>query len=107
VPYLLGETLANCNEFRPQENRDEGDRNARLLAADREARFALARASCVIDAYTSSATSYQEIACLFTSGRSGAVVVAATPSGLWQARSADFGKARSAVLERAVSSFTL
>ena len=52
----------------------------------------------MIDAYTTSLTTYQEIACLVSGPRSSNVVVAAAPARLWQERSA--------VLERAVSSFS-
>jgi hypothetical protein len=97
TPKQGAETLANWSRFRPRKNRAEGARNVRLLAATSDAHFRSARGSCVIDAYTTSAATYEEIACLVTGPRSSDVVVAAAPAGLWQARSA--------VLERAVSSF--
>jgi hypothetical protein len=52
----------------------------------------------VIDTYSTTLTTYEEIACL-VSGGSSAVVVAAVPAERWQERSA--------VLERAVSSFVV
>jgi hypothetical protein len=97
TPKQGAETLANWIRFRPRKNRAEGARNVRLLAATSDARFRSARGSCVIDTYTTSAATYEEIACLVAGPGSSDVVVAAAPAGLWQARSA--------VLERAVSSF--
>jgi hypothetical protein len=98
TPKQGAETLANWSRFRPQKNRAEGARNVRLLAATSGAHFRSARGSCVIDAYTTSLTTYQEIACLVSGPGSSDVVVAAAPARLWQERSA--------VLERAVSGFS-
>ena len=99
TPKQGAETLANWSRFRPQKNRAEGARNVRLLAAASDAHFRSARGSCVIDAYTTSLTSYQEIACLVSGARSSEVVVAAAPTGRW--------REHVAVLERAVSSFVV
>jgi hypothetical protein len=97
TPKQGAETLANWSRFRPQKNRAEGARNVRLLAATSAPHFRTARGSCVIDAYTTSLTTYDEIACLVSGPSSSNVVVAAAPARRWQERSA--------VLERAVSSF--
>ncbi len=97
TPRQGAETLANWSRFRPRKNREEGDRNVRLRAASEDLRFRAARGSCVIDSYTTSVTSYEEIACLVSGAHSSSVVVAAAPTRLW--------RQRSAVLERAVSSF--
>jgi hypothetical protein len=97
TPKQGAETLANWSRFRPRKNRAEGARNVRLLAATSDVRFRSARASCVIDSYATSLTTYEEIACLVSGGNASSVVVAAAPIRLWQRRSA--------VLERAVSSF--
>jgi hypothetical protein len=97
TPKQGAETLANWSRFRPQKNRAEGARNVRLLAATSAAHFRSARGSCVIDAYTTSLATYQEIACLVSGRGSSNVVVAAAPARLWQEHAA--------VLERAVSSF--
>jgi len=96
TPKQGAETLANWSRFRPQKNRAEGARNVRLLAATNDAHFRSARGSCVIDAYTTSLTTYEEIACLVSRPGSSEVVVAAAPTQLWQERTA--------ALERAVSS---
>jgi hypothetical protein len=99
TPKQGAETLANWSRFRPQKNRAEGARDVRLVAATRNAQVGSARGSCVIDAYTTSVTTYQEIACLVSGHGFSDVVVAAAPARLWQERSA--------VLERAVSSFAV
>jgi hypothetical protein len=99
TPRQGAETLANWSRFRPQKNRAEGARNVRLLAATSHAQFRSARGSCVVDAYTTSLTTYQEIACLVSGPGSSEVVVAAAPARLW--------RERSAALERAVSSFVV
>jgi hypothetical protein len=98
TPKQGAETLANWSRFRPQKNRAEGARNVRLLAATSAAQFRSAHGSCVIDTYSTTLTTYEEIACL-VSGGSSAVVVAAVPAERWQERSA--------ALERAVSSFVV
>jgi hypothetical protein len=97
TPKQGAETLANWSRFRPQKNREEGARNVRVLAATSDANFGSAHGSCVIDRYSTSVTSYQEIACLVSDRGSSNVVVAAVPTRLWQEHEA--------LLERAVSSF--
>ncbi len=97
TPRQGAETLANWSRFRLQKNRSEGERDEHLLAAAGELPFRSARGSCVIDSYTTSLTTYEEIACLVSGAHSSSVVVAAAPAGLW--------RVRSVVLERAVSSF--
>jgi hypothetical protein len=97
TPKQGAETLANWSRFRPRKNRAEGARNVRLLAATSDAHFPSAHGSCVIDVYATSLTTYREIACLVSGAGSSNVVVAAAPVRRWQERSA--------VLERAVSSF--
>jgi hypothetical protein len=97
TPRQGAETLANWSRFRPRKNHTEGARNVRLLAATSSAHFRSARGSCVIDTYTTSLTTYKEIACLVSGPRSSNVVVAAAPARLW--------RERAPVLERAVASF--
>jgi hypothetical protein len=91
------ETLANWSRFRPAHNREEGDRDVRLVASARDLKFRGGRGSCVIDTYTTSKASYREIACLVAGRTSPAVIVAAAPVELWNRRAA--------TLRRAVSSF--
>jgi hypothetical protein len=99
TPKQGAETLANWSRFRPRKNRAEGARNVRLIAATSAPHFRSGRGSCVIDTYTTSRTTYEEIACLVSGPQSSDVVVAAAPARLWQERSA--------VLERAISSFAV
>ena len=99
TPKQGAETLANWSRFRPRKNHAEGARNVRLLAATSAADFRSARGSCVIDTYTTSLTTYKEIACLVSGPRSSDVVVAAAPARLWRERSAE--------LERSVASFVV
>jgi hypothetical protein len=97
TPRQGTETLADWSRFRPEHNQDEGDRGVRFLAATTTARFRSGRGACVIDTYTTSKASYQEIACLVSGRGSSAVVVAAAPTALWDQQAG--------TLERAVSSF--
>ena len=97
TPKQGTETLANWSRFRPAHNRDEGDRNVRLVASARDLTFSGGRGSCVIDTYTTSKATYREIACLVSGRRSPAVIVAAAPVELWNRQAA--------TLQRAVSSF--
>jgi hypothetical protein len=97
TPRMGAETLNNWRQFRPQHNRAEGQRDVRLLAAIGDASFRSGRGACVMDSYTTSKTSYREIACLVSGARSSAVVVAAAPSALFDRQAA--------TLQRAVSSF--
>jgi len=97
TPKQGTETLANWSRFRPEHNRDEGDLSVRLIATSTDLTFRAGRGSCVIDDYTTSKTSYREIACLVSGPRSSAVVVAAAPIALWDQQAP--------TLERAVSSF--
>jgi len=97
TPRDGAETVANWSRFRPAHDREEGDRDVRLLASATGLRFRAGRGSCVIDRYSTSRTTYREIACLVSSPRSSTVIVAAAPDRIW-ARQAPS-------LERAVSTF--
>ena len=97
TPSTGAERLDNWRQFRLQHNRDEGQRDVRLLAATEDASFRSGRGACVIDSYRTSKTSYREIACLVSGARSSAVVVAAAPSDLFDRQAA--------TLHRAVSGF--
>jgi hypothetical protein len=97
TPRQGDETLADWSRFRPQHNQGEGDRGVRLVAATTDGRFRSGRGACVIDTYTTSKARYREIACLVSGQGSGAVVVAAAPTALWDEEAA--------ALQRAVSSF--
>jgi hypothetical protein len=97
TPKQGTETLANWSSFRPDHNREEGDRSVRLIASATGLPFRSGRGSCVIDDYTTSRATYREIACLASGRTSSAVVVAAAPSGHWGEQEA--------TLKQAVSSF--
>ena len=97
TPKQGPETLANWSRFRPEHNRGEGNRSVRVIASASDLSFRSGRSSCVTDSYTTSKAAYREIACLVAGPSSSAVVVAATPTSLWDDQSA--------TLERAVSSF--
>ena len=97
TPRQGTETLANWSRFRPRHNRSEGSRGERLIAATADGRFRSGRGACVIDEYTTTKTTYREIACLVSGPRSSAVVVAAARSALWHTQAA--------TLQRAVASF--
>jgi hypothetical protein len=58
TPQQADESLSNWASFRPYHNADEGDRHVRVLAAARALRFGSARASCVIDTYSTSRAPY-------------------------------------------------
>ena len=97
APIHRSVTSWNWRQFRPQHNREEGDRSVRLVAATTGVSFRSGRGSCVIDSYTTSKANYREIACLVSGASSSAVVVAAAPNVLFNQQTA--------TLERAVSSF--
>jgi hypothetical protein len=97
TPRMGAERLDNWRRFRPQHNRAEGQSDVRLLAATQDVSFRSGRGACVIDSYTTSKTSYREIACLVSGARSSAVIVAAAPSARFDREAA--------MLQRAVSSF--
>jgi hypothetical protein len=98
TPRQGDETPASWPEFRPDHNRDEGDREVRLLASAPGLRFRGGTGSCVLDSYlTTAGRRYREIACLVAGRSASTVVVAAAPPGRWATEAP--------VLERAVAGF--
>src|SRR4051794_20474401 len=92
------ETLSNWARFRPDHNRDEGDRGVVREAAAQGLRFRSGSGSCVIDRYSTATSRYREIACIVRASRAPRVVVgAATPS--------DWARLAPA-LERSIGSFS-
>jgi hypothetical protein len=83
TPRQGAETLANWSDFRPDHNRDEGDRDVHVIASAKDLPFRGGQGSCVIDQYTTTRATYREIACLASGPRSTAVIVAAAPSASW------------------------
>jgi hypothetical protein len=98
TPRSGGETLANWTRFRPDHNRDEGDRAVVTDAAATHVRFAAGTGACVMDHYATSSARYREIACLVRGARATTVVVAAALPRDWPALEPQ--------LRRAVASFT-
>lgn len=99
TPRQGSETLANWSDFRVDHNRDEGDRDVRLLGSASRIRFRSGAASCVLDSYSTSAgRRYCEIACLVAGRTASTVIVAAAPPGRWAEEAP--------LLERAVTDFT-
>ena len=98
TPRQGNEQLATWASFRPDHNRNEGDRNVTLLASATRLRFRGGSGSCVKDAYTTAVhTHYIELACLVTGARASSVIVGATPPEQWSKVAP--------VLEQAISSF--
>jgi len=99
TPRQGPESAANWSDFRVDHNREEGDRDVRLLAASAGLRFRSATGSCVIDSYlTTSGNRFREIACIVSGRSATTVIVGAAPPSHWAVEAP--------MLERAVSSFT-
>jgi hypothetical protein len=99
TPRSGKETLANWLSFRPDHNREEGDRLVTPLAGARGVRFRTGRGSCLIDGYTTAAgVRYRELACIVAGRHTTTVVVASAVPERWPRLAP--------VLRRAVSSFT-
>ena len=98
TPRQGPETLENWSSFRPDHNRDEGDRSVHLIASSTGLGFRGGRGSCVIDDYrTSTGNRYREIACLVAGARADAVIVGAAPPDQWSRQRV--------AIEQAISSF--
>jgi hypothetical protein len=98
TPRQGQETLANWASFRPDHNRDEGDRNVHVIASSTGLPFRGGHGSCVIDDYrTSTGNRYREIACLVAGARANAVIVGAAPPDQWSRQRV--------AIEQAISSF--
>jgi hypothetical protein len=97
TPRSGAETLANWTRFRPDHNRDEGDRAVVTDAAAAHVRFPAATGTCVMDHYATVSARYREIACLVRGARASTVVVAAALPRDWPALAPE--------LRRAVASF--
>jgi hypothetical protein len=99
TPRQGTESLADWSDFRVDHNRDEGDRDVKLLASVTGFRFPTGTGSCVLDDYrTSSDHHYREFACIVAGEQATTVIVAAAPPENWAAEAP--------ALERAVASFT-
>ena len=98
TPATDEEQLASWVGFRLSHNREEGDRNVRLLASRSGLRLGgSVAARCVQDAYTSGTTRYTEIACLAQARSGRTVIVAASPTPAWAHESSTLTRAIDAV----------
>jgi hypothetical protein len=99
TPRQGTETAANWSDFRVGHNRDEGDRDVRLLAAAAGLRFRSGSGSCVIDSYrTETGNPYREIACIVSGRSATTVIVASAPPSRWAEEAP--------MIERAINGFT-
>ena len=99
TPLQGEETLGNWSRFRVDHNREEGDRDVRLLAAANGLRFREATGSCVLDSYRTTVDHrYRELACIVAGRTASTVIVAAAPPALWETEAH--------TLERAITGFT-
>jgi hypothetical protein len=99
TPRQGNETLANWGHFRVDHNAEEGDRNLTTVAVATGRHLGGGAASCVQDAYTTSAgIRYMEIACLAAGRRTSVVIVGAGPPTDWATVSP--------LLERAITSLS-
>jgi len=97
TPRSGGERLENWTRFRPTHNAQEGDRQVRTLSGADELRVRTARASCVVDQYSTRLSAYRELACLIDDARGSTVVLGAAPPERWAAELP--------VIERAIAGF--
>jgi hypothetical protein len=98
TPATEQEQLGSWVGFRLSHNREEGDRNVRLLAARDKLRLGgRVAARCVQDAYISGTTGYTEIACLAQAASGRTVIVAASPTPAWGQQRATLMRAIDAV----------
>lgn len=98
TPATEEEQLGSWVGFRLSHNRGEGDRNVQLLASRGALRLGGGVAArCVQDSYTSGTTRYTEIACLAQARSGRTVVVAASPTPVWQQERATLMRAIDAV----------
>ena len=97
TPQQGAETLANWRRFRVAHNADEGARRVVLEAAASALRFRSGRASCVIDAYSTSRARFREIACFVAGTHATTVIVGAAPVSGWSRQAP--------VLEQAIAAF--
>lgn len=88
TPAEPGETPAAWSRFRISHNADDDDRDLHVISVRRDVRLGGGGlASCVADRYTTSRTSYRELACLLVPADRGprTVLVAAAQPGAWTA----------------------
>jgi hypothetical protein len=98
TPRQGAESLGDWTGFRVDHNREEGDREVRLLGGATHLRFRSATGSCVLDSYrTDSGHRYREIACIVAGRSATTVIVGAAPPHRWGAEAP--------AIEQAIDSF--
>jgi hypothetical protein len=86
TPRQGGESLRNWPGFRVAHNREEGDREVRLLAEGTDLNLRSGAGSCVVDSYrTESGHRYREVACIVSGRSATTVIVGAAPPLRWEA----------------------
>jgi hypothetical protein len=99
TPGEGAESTRNWTKFRVAHNKDEGEREVRLLAAATHLRFRSGLGSCVLDSYrTQSGNRYREVACIVSGPSATTVIVGAAPPPRWEAEAP--------TIEQAFNSFT-
>jgi 4-diphosphocytidyl-2C-methyl-D-erythritol kinase len=86
TPRQGAESLRDWAAFRVAHNREEGDREVRLLAKGTDLHLLSGAGSCVIDSYrTESSHRYREVACIVSGRSATTVIVGAAPPLRWAA----------------------
>ncbi len=84
TPQGGSETLANWLTFRPDHNREEGDRNVMAVSGTRGVMLHTGRASCLVDRYaTGSGSRYRELACIVAGRHATTVIVGSAVPSRW------------------------
>lgn len=84
TPAQAPESLSDWTTFRLRHNANDGDRDVRLIRAGSAPGMGRKTSACVTDQYTTTRTSYRELACLVAPrGARATVLVAAAQPDLW------------------------
>ena len=84
TPQQGSEDPSGWARFRIARNRDEGDRDERVVASAEKLPFRAGTGSCVIDEYRTSRHAFREVACIVDGAHATMVAVGAAPPALWQ-----------------------
>ncbi len=85
TPAQPPESLSDWTEFRLRHVAGDGDRNIRLISTGSPRRIGPKTGACVTDQYTTTRTTYRELACIVAPdhGARGTVLVAAAQPDIW------------------------
>jgi hypothetical protein len=98
TPRQGAESLHDWPRFRADHNREEGDREVRILAEGTGLHLRSGAGSCVVDSYrTQSGHRYREVACIVSGRSATTVIVGAAPPSRWEAEAT--------VIQQAIDSF--